>query len=79
MKKNLIYFYVLNELDLGAVRARRRGGSGGGGITGQVVGNGHSYKWYVRNDQVHTHTHKPDTHTHTGRTWTLRSCHVAYT
>lgn len=31
MKKNLIYFYVLNELDLGAVRARRRGGSGGGG------------------------------------------------
>lgn len=22
MKKNLIYFYVLNELDLGAVRAR---------------------------------------------------------
>lgn len=36
----------------------------GGGITGQVVGNGHSYKWYVRNDQVHTHTHKPDTHTH---------------
>lgn len=31
--------------------------AGGGGAAGQVVGNGHSYKWYVRNDQAHTHTH----------------------
>lgn len=32
MKKNLIYFYVLNELDLGAVRrGRERRGEGKGG------------------------------------------------
>lgn len=31
MKKNLIYFYVLNELDLGAVRGRERGKGEGGG------------------------------------------------
>lgn len=34
------------------------------GITSQVVGNGHSYKWYVRNDQPHTHAQR-DTHRHT--------------
>lgn len=66
MKKNLIYFYVLNELDLGAVRARRRGGSGGGALQARwLVTAIHTSGTCVMTRYTHIHTSQTHTHTHT--------------